>query len=531
MSLPVPTWNKGDKLSADKLRCLSDNVSGGRRGIRDFRNRSDHKHLPIFHDCVDFEFKVEFRVDPQDEEERKVPAWRSGFIRSYDIDVEVGKEDDWNYVEYQDEEEIDLYLNYETLPNGILRRAYIEKEPQGQIIHQPAAEPGKYSLPIASIDKEQHIIQHWLGSVVHHWIALRNSDDRWGPPWDEGDGYSVVPGVGHVLHKRDGQSWTARRIVAGQNIGITETETAILISAGGGGPGLDISIVPGPGIDAERTDSTAEDGTHIIRYDIKGRLSQYINWQKPDEQGDIVACHIAINPSNEPVPLCYAVIVDGDIQFSIVPGPVTKVVAGNNIEVVETHSDSPTGWPIVTYTVSTKDGGSISIVPGPGIAITPAGNDQYYVEGLTARYNHPLHPNRQGDMTGADILIKPSYNPTPNSIPYIIDGMLEISIVPGPVTRVYAGAGIDVHEHRHEENGWPILSYTVSATGAAAVEIGRYTDPLRPATGYNAAQMEANGWTQVNGYWKDPTGHTHMCFMAYTGGKLYFHMFPDGWDV
>ena len=433
---------------------------------------------------------------------------------------------------WKDGDEIDLYLNYTTLENGVVKKADVELDPRHQVIHQPAETPGEYSLKLASIDKNRHIIQHWLGSVVHHWIALRNSDDRWGPPWDEGDGYSLVPGVGHVLHKRDGQSWTARRIVAGQNIGITETETAILISAGGGGPGLDISIVPGPGIDAERSDSTAADGTHIIRYDIKGRLSQYNNWQKPAEQGDITAVHIDINPSNEPVPRCYPVIADGDIQFSIVPGPVTKVVAGNNVEVVETHSDSPAGWPIVTYTVSTtKGGGSISLVPGPGISITSPGDGSHRIEGLTARYNHPGEMDRQGDMTGARIAIKPSYNPDPNSIPYIIDGMLEISIVPGPVTRVYAGAGIDVHEHRHEENGWPILSYTVSATGAASVEIGRYTDPLRPATGYNAAQMEANGWTQVNGYWNDPSGHTHMCFMAYTGGKLYFHMFPDGWDV
>lgn len=314
---------------------------------------------------------------------------------------------------------------------------------------------------------------------------------------------------------------------------IVENEHSILISAGGGGPGLDISIVPGPGIDAERTDSTAADGTHIIRYDIKGRLSQYENWQKPAEQGDITAVHVDINPSHDPKPNCYPRIVDGDIQFSIVPGPITKVAGGENVTVTEAYSESEAGWPIVTYTVSAKggSGGGISIIPGPGIDIVPDGGPLYRIEGLTARYNQPSAPNRQGDITGADIAIKPSYNPTPGSIPYIIDGMLQISIVPGPVTRVYAGAGVSVDEHRHEENGWPILSYTISATGAASVEIGRYTDTLRPATGYTAAQMEANGWTQVNGYWNDPSGHTHMCFMAFTGGKLYFHMFPEGFDV
>ena len=297
-------------------------------------------------------------------------------------------------------------------------------------------------------------------------------------------------------------------------------------------PGPYISIVPGPGIDADRTDSTAEDGTHIIRYDIKGRLSQYNNWQKPAEQGDITAVHIDINPSHDPVPRCYPSIIDGDIQFSFVPGPVTKVVAGNNVEVVETHSDSPAGWPIVTYTISaTKDGGLVSLVPGPGISISSPGDGSYRIAGELAQYSRGWPIDCQGDITGAKINVKPTYEPNPYSNVYIVDGFLEVSIVPGPVTRVYAGAGIDVHEHRHEENGWPILSYTVSATGAAAVEIGRYTDPLRPATGYNAAQMEANGWTQVSGYWRDPSGHAHMCFMAYQSGKLYFHMFPDGFDV
>lgn len=296
-------------------------------------------------------------------------------------------------------------------------------------------------------------------------------------------------------------------------------------------PGPDVSIVPGPGIDADRSDSVAGDGTPIIRYDIKGRLSQYKNTSKSDEQGDVTGISVYLNPSYTPRKEAAAYIHDGHILVSIVPGPMTKVAAGENISVVASQGYEE-GWPVITYTVSTtKAGGAISIIPGPGIAITPDGDTRYCVEGLTARYNHPGEMDRQGDMTGARIAIKPSYNPNPNSIPYIIDGMLEVSIVPGPVTRVYAGAGVSVDERRHEENGWPILSYTVSASGAADVVPGRYSDPLRPATGYNAAQMEANGWTQVSGYWKDPSGHSHMCFMACRSGKLYFHMFPDGWDV
>ncbi len=297
-------------------------------------------------------------------------------------------------------------------------------------------------------------------------------------------------------------------------------------------PGPDISIVPGPGIDAERSDSTAADGTRIIRYDISGRLAQYRNSQKPNEQGDITGATVYLNPSFEPRREAAAYIHDGHILVSIVPGPVTKVEAGENVTVTETHGASPEGWPIITYTVSAATGGaggSISIIPGPGIEVIPEWEGRYRVEGLTARYNHPGEMDRQGDMTGASIAIKPSYEPNPNSIPYIIDGRLEISIVPGPVTRVYAGAGVSVDEHRHEENGWPILSYTISATGAAGMAIGAVNDPLRPAVGYTSSQMAANGWTKVSNWSLDPTGHAHQCFMAFKGGRLYFHMFPSEW--
>lgn len=477
MSLPIPNFYQGKRLSADDLRGLAENIRDIRHRMRWPHGFAVPTHLPELHECIDFEFKIELRDHPDTAPEQGL-FWRRGTIRGYGEPVLLGLEE-WNLVEtWKEGDKLDLYIHYETDTRGAVTHAEIKLEQR--LVHHfiPGIQEGRYCIHVGGIDEQLHIVQHHLGPAIHHWVGFRNSDNRFGPPLDEG---SPVPGIGHILRERDAQSWTARKLVAGTNVGITENEHSILISAGTA-PGLDISIVPGPGIDADRTDTTAADGTHIIRYDIKGRLSQYCNWGTPDEQGDITAVHIDITPSVEPIPRCYPAIIDGDIRFSIVPGPITKVAAGNNIEIVETHSDSPAGWPIVTYTVSAKDsGGGISIVPGPGIAID--------------------------DITGG---------------------------APGPrVCRI--SKDIDLHGHSGititEQASGNHIDYHIGLDPSAlSIVPGPVADPGRPATGYNTAQMEANGWTKVSGYWADPTGHAHQCFMAIRDGKLYFHMFPSGFD-